>query len=93
MSESIKIGFADAVREAVSMNSDDWVHAGWVVIRKTEPFNFRRDRSNAMRTAADHLTPDYYEYLHQRIQREDIEKKTAEAARKMRMELRGGVAA
>ncbi|MBD3812685.1 MAG: hypothetical protein IE917_10745 [Betaproteobacteria bacterium] len=92
MSESIKIGFADAVREAVSRGSDDWLFNGWRVIRKTEKFNPRSDRARAMHMAADHLTPDYREYIHMRIQRERIEKTVAETARILRMKQRSGVA-
>lgn len=92
MSESIKIGFADAVREAVSRGSDDWVFNGWRVIRKTEKFNPRHDRAHAMHRAADHLTPDYREYIHMHIQRERIEKTVAETARILRMKQRSEVA-
>lgn len=92
MSESIKIGFADAVREAVSRGSDDWVFNGWRVIRKTEKFNPRRDRARSLGMAADHHTPDYREYLHMRIQRERIEVIAAETARVLRMKQRSEVA-
>jgi hypothetical protein len=59
---NIKIGFADAVREAVSRGNDDWLHSGWVVIRRTEPYKPRGDRATAMIHAQDHVTPDIKEY-------------------------------
>lgn len=59
---NVHIGFADAVREAVAHGHDDWCSAGWTVVRRTEPFSQRGDRSHAMRMASDPMTSDTREY-------------------------------
>lgn len=100
------IGFADAVREAVAKDSDDWTHYGWVVIRRIEPFHpgrrdpvsgrFCPDRATSMLKSRDPITHDYREFLTLRDTfrkaREKAAEEAQERARLLRFEHYGDAA-